>query len=195
MTRRRASLSNMSDQLPISFGKRVPDGDTHERDICEHCGYVAYQNPKIVVGSVVRDSDRILMCRRAIAPRIGFWTIPAGYLEMHETPAEGARREAREEADADLALDGLLAVYTVPRLSQVQLIFRATLATPHFAAGIESQEVELFSWEDIPWNELAFPTVGWMLNHERQVQDGRAAPPFGNPPGKESDLRKYAAGG
>jgi 8-oxo-dGTP pyrophosphatase MutT (NUDIX family) len=112
---------------------------------------------------------------------------------MHETPADGARREAREEADADLALDGLLAVYTVPRLSQVQLIFRATLATPHFAAGIESLEVELFGWDKIPWNDLAFPTVGWMLNHERLVQDGKAEPPFGNPPGKESDLRAYAS--
>jgi ADP-ribose pyrophosphatase YjhB (NUDIX family) len=184
----------MSDDLPISFEKRVPDGDTHERAVCEHCGFIAYENPKIVVGSVVRDGNRILMCRRAIEPRIGYWTIPAGYLEMHETPADGARREAREEADAELALDGLLAVYTVPRLSQVQLIFRATLAAPHFAPGIENLEVELFSWENIPWNDLAFPTVGWMLNHERLVQDGEANPPFGNPPGKESDLRAYVTG-
>jgi ADP-ribose pyrophosphatase YjhB (NUDIX family) len=183
----------MSDDLPISFEKRVPEGDTHERAVCEHCGFIAYENPKIVVGSVVRDGNHILMCRRAIEPRIGYWTIPAGYLEMHETPADGARREAREEADAELALDGLLAVYTVPRLSQVQLIFRATLATPHFAAGIESLEVKLFGWDKIPWNDLAFPTVGWMLNHERLVQDGKAEPPFGNPPGKESDLRAYAS--
>lgn len=190
----RANFADMTKDLLISFEKRIPEGDSHERAVCEHCGFIAYENPKIVVGSVVRDAGRILMCRRAIEPRRGFWTIPAGYLEMHETPDEGARREAMEEAEAVLALEGLLAVYTVPRLSQVQLIFRATLARPHFAAGIESLEVELFNWENIPWQDLAFPTVGWMLNHERQVQEGKAEPPFTNPPGKESDLRAYAAG-
>ena len=91
------------------FARTVPDGDTIERQVCTTCGYVAYENPKIVVGSVVAEDGRVLLCRRAIEPRSGFWTLPAGYLELHETTAEGARREAMEEAGADIALDGILA--------------------------------------------------------------------------------------
>ena len=177
----------MAFPLDPAFETRMPDGDSLERLVCSHCGFVNYQNPKIVVGSVVRHDGRILMCRRAIEPRRGFWTIPAGYLEMHETPEDGARREAREEACADLKLDGLLAVYTVPRLSQVQLIYRASLASPDFSAGEESLEVALFGWNDIPWGEIAFPTVHWALRHERMVEAGEAVAPFVNPPGATTD--------
>jgi ADP-ribose pyrophosphatase YjhB (NUDIX family) len=175
--------------LPPVFARTVPDGDTHERAVCENCGFVNYENPKIVVGSVVRHEGRILLCRRAIEPRHGFWTVPAGFMELHETPEDGARREAREEANAALALHGLLAIYSVPRLSQVQLIYRATLAEPAFSAGEESLEVALFSWDEIPWEELAFPTVHWMLRHERMVQDGKGIAPFANPPGENGDAR------
>lgn len=181
-------LSGMSYPLSPDFTRTVPDGDTHERFVCENCGFVAYENPRIVVGAVVRYEDRILMCRRAIEPRKGFWTVPAGFLELHETPEDGARREAMEEATADLVIDGLLAVYSVPHLSQVQLIYRAHLSVPDFAAGVESIEVGLFTWNAIPWDELAFPTVRWMLLHEREVREGRAMGPFSNP---EAD---YAAG-
>jgi ADP-ribose pyrophosphatase YjhB (NUDIX family) len=178
--------------FPLSplFTRTVPDGDTHERAVCEHCGFVNYENPKIVVGSVVRHEGRILMCRRAIEPRKGFWTVPAGFLERHETPEDGARREALEEAEARLRIETLLAVYSVPRLSQVQLIYRATLADPHFAAGRESLEVRLFGWDDMPWPDLAFPTVHWMLLHERLVQEEGALGPFTNPPGETGDLRR-----
>ncbi len=117
-----------------------------ERDVCSVCGNIHYVNPKIVVGSVCSWDGRILLCRRAIEPRRGFWTIPAGYLEEHETPIEGARREAREEACAEIDIDALLAVYSVSRISQVQLIYRATLATPEFSPGIESLETELVAW-------------------------------------------------
>src|ERR1700689_673019 len=137
------------------FELRVPEGDTYERYICGRCGHIHYSNPKIVVGSVVSFDDRILLCRRAIEPRKGFWTLPAGYLEEHETPEDGARREAREEALCDIALDGLLAVYTIPRLSQVQLMYRARLAVAQFGAGAESLDVKLFAWDDIPWTEIA----------------------------------------
>jgi ADP-ribose pyrophosphatase YjhB (NUDIX family) len=162
-----------------AFRRRVPSGDSLERDVCERCGFVAYDNPKIVVGAVVRSAGGFMMCRRAIAPRIGFWTLPAGYLEHGETPEEGARREAREEAGAEIALESLLAVYTIRRLSQVQLIYRASLQGG-YAAGPESLEVREFGWDDLPWDELAFPSVTWALRHERAAAAG-GLPPFTNP--------------
>ncbi|HEY2070306.1 MAG TPA: NUDIX hydrolase [Rhizomicrobium sp.] len=163
------------------FEWRVPEGDTTERHICGRCGHVHYSNPKIVVGSVVTQGDRILLCRRAIEPRKNFWTLPAGYLEEHETPEDGACREAREEANAVIAIDALLAVYAVPHISQVQLMYRAQLAQPEFSAGPESLDVALFSWDDIPWAELAFPSVRWALEHYRQSREQAVFAPFTNP--------------
>jgi ADP-ribose pyrophosphatase YjhB (NUDIX family) len=171
----------MTYPLQPAFTRGIPGGDNRERSVCDNCGFVNYQNPKIVTGSVVRSGDRILMCRRAIEPRRGFWTIPAGFLEMHESPQEGALREAREEANAALALNGLLAIYTVPHLSQVQLFYRATFAQEGFSAGEESLEVALFSRDEIPWDEIAFPTVLWALEHERMAHEGEASAPFENP--------------
>jgi ADP-ribose pyrophosphatase YjhB (NUDIX family) len=154
---------------------------------CPDCGFIAYENPKMVAGAVVSVEGRIMLCRRAIEPRQGYWTLPAGFLELHETPEEGARREAWEEARARIAIDALLAVYSVPRISQVQLIYRATLAEPGFEAGPESLEVALFDWSDIPWDQLAFPSVKWALNeyHARLGQDVFA--PGVNPPGMTGD--------
>jgi len=151
--------------------------------VCGRCGHIHYTNPKIVVGSVVTHEEHILLCRRAIEPRKGYWTLPAGFLEEHETPEDGARREAREEACADIVLDALLAVYSVPHISQVQLIYRGRLPAPDFAAGPESEEVRLFSWDEIPWNELAFPSVKWALRHFRETKDLCAFAPFTNPAG------------
>lgn len=181
----------MTYPLSPSMIKTTPDGDTHERHVCEHCGLVNYQNPKIVVGSVVRYEDKVLMCRRAIDPRRGYWTIPAGYLEMHETPEDGARREAWEEANADIEISGLLAVYTVPRLSQVQLIYRATLKDGTFSPGEESLETELFEWDRIPRQDIAFPTVHWALEHDRLAQNANHAVPFTNPEGGLTDLPEH----
>ncbi|WP_421856044.1 NUDIX domain-containing protein [Oricola sp.] len=174
----------MSEELEKRFERRQPDGDTHERDICARCGFIAYENPKIVVGTVVTHEDRFLLCRRAIEPRKGFWTVPAGYLELQETPEEGARREAFEEASAELQIGGLLAVYSVRHLSQVQLIFHGDLVDGAHEPGIESLETALFKWHDIPWNELAFPTVHWMLGHEAERRSGATGLPFGNPQGE-----------
>lgn len=168
--------------------REVPAGDDRERLVCPDCGFINYQNPRVVVGSVATDGGRILMCRRAIAPRRGFWTLPAGYLENHETVTAGARREASEEALAEITIDALLAVYNIPRISQVQLIYRARLDNPdRVAAGDESEEVALFRWDDIPWDEIAFPSVLWALGHWREVRDAATFPPFGNPAGETGD--------
>ena len=146
---------------------KIPEGDNRLRKTCPECGFIEYENPKIVVGSVVTEGERILLCRRAINPRKGFWTLPAGYLELHETTEAGARREAEEEAGAKIEIDGVLAVYSIPRISQVQIIFRARLASA-FAAGPESLEVALFAWDEIPWDDIAFPSVHWALRHFRE---------------------------
>lgn len=182
--------------LPIVRGpreRRIPEGDDKERLVCPECAYVAYENPKIVVGSVVvargeGGEERLLVCRRAIEPRRGFWTLPAGYLELSESPEDGARREAREEACASIALEGLLAVYTIPRISQVQLFYRARLEPgSSVAAGPESLEVRLARWDEIPWEELAFPSVGWALRHHAEARGRPLGQPFGNPPGDFPD--------
>src|SRR5882724_11430927 len=118
--------------------RMVPPGDNRERLVCGDCGFILYDNPKIVVGSVVRLDHRYLLCKRAIEPRLGFWTLPAGYLELNETTEAGAQREAWEEATAKIRIEGLLAIFNIPRLSQVQLIYRAQLVDPAIAAGPES---------------------------------------------------------
>jgi ADP-ribose pyrophosphatase YjhB (NUDIX family) len=124
------------------------------------------------------------MVRRSIEPRSGFWTLPAGYLELNETTESGARREAAEEAEAEIELEGLLAVYNIPRISQVQLIYRARLVSPKVAPGREAHEVALYRWDEIPWEHIAFPSVRWALHH---FHDSLASPhwtPQSNPPGE-----------
>ena len=175
-------MTSTDNQAP-SFVRRVPEGDDRERNVCTRCAYVAYENPKIVTGSVATDAQgRILLCKRAIEPRRGFWTLPAGYMELGETVEQSARREAWEEARAELELDQVLAVYSVPRISQVQIMFRARLLNPEtVAAGPESEAVRLVAWEAIPWTELAFPTVYWALRQHREVAGRASFPPFSNP--------------
>lgn len=177
----------MGNGVPASFTRRVPAGDDRERLVCRDCGYVQYENPKVVVGSVCDWEGRILLCRRAIPPRRGFWTLPAGYLELHETTADGALREAWEEARAKIDLDSVLAVYTITRLSQVQVIYRARLLSPDIAAGPESAEVALFDWAEIPWSDIAFPSVRWALGHYREALDRGDAATRSNPPGEFGD--------
>lgn len=165
-----------------SFTRSIPEGDTLERAVCTQCGFVDYQNPKIVTGAVVAHEGLVLLCRRAIEPRRGFWTLPAGYLELGETVAEGAIREAWEEAEARIVLDGILACYSVARIGQVQILHRARFdGPPAIAAGTESLEVGLFAWDDIPWDEIAFPTVHWALHAWRTLGDAPLAAPAGNP--------------
>ena len=146
--------------------------------MCDHCGFVDYVNPRIVVGVVCTWEERLLLCRRAIEPRKGFWTIPAGFLEQGETPEGGAVREAAEEARAEVAIDALLGVYSVPRISQVQMIFRGHLLSPKVAAGEESLEVRLVTWDEVPWDDLAFPSVVAALRHFGEVRGLLTFPSF-----------------
>jgi len=150
--------------------------------VCERCGFVDYQNPKVVVGSIVLQGSKILMCRRAIDPRKGYWTLPAGYLELYETTEEGARREAQEEANAKIEIDRVLAIYSLAHISQIQVLFRARLIDPKVEPGPESEEVALFEWDDIPWSEIAFPSVVWTLAAHRRTEALDVFAPATNPP-------------
>src|ERR1700693_3226531 len=130
--------------------KRVPPGDSVPRDVCDACGSVHYQNPKLVVGSVPEWDDRILLCKRAIEPRYGYWTLPAGFMENEETTTDAARRETVEEAGAHIALHDLFSLVSVPHVHQVHLFYRATLLDLDYAAGAESLDVQLFTEDAIP---------------------------------------------
>lgn len=164
--------------------REIPEGDNRERMVCRDCGFIHYENPKLVVGAVCTWRGRYLLCRRNIDPRIGFWTLPAGFMETGETTLDGALREAWEEARVRLRIDALLAVYNIPRISQVQIIYRAELETPDFAPGPESQDVALFDWDEIPWAEIAFPTVTWALEYHRTVAGRAIFVPGTNPAGE-----------
>jgi len=142
---------------------RIPSGDTRSRFICDHCETIHYQNPRIVAGVLATHERQVLLCRRAIEPRIGFWTLPAGYMENGETTEEAALRETWEEARASMQGQELYMLFNLPHINQVYMFFRGELADLNFSAGEESLEVKLFSEDEIPWTELAFPTVGKTL--------------------------------
>ncbi|MDY7563646.1 NUDIX hydrolase [Pseudomonas sp. RTC3] len=139
--------------------QRIPEGDSRLRYVCEHCQTVHYQNPNIVAGSLPIWGSQVLLCRRAIEPRMGYWTLPAGFMENGETVEQAARRETAEEACATLRNLSLYMLVDVPHISQVHVFYRAELVDLEFAAGVESLEVRLFDEADIPWSELAFMTV------------------------------------
>jgi ADP-ribose pyrophosphatase YjhB (NUDIX family) len=170
------------------FALEVPDGDDKQRSVCQRCDFIDYQNPKIVAGSVVVKDGKILLCKRAIEPRKGFWTLPAGFMELGESVEEAAMREAQEEALADIKINSTLAIYSVPRIGQVQVMYRATLEGD-YGIGPESEDVGLFDWKDIPWSELAFPTVVWALTHYAETRDQEWFAPFRNPKGTDALTR------
>lgn len=148
---------------PVSH--RIPSGDNRHRYVCDACGAIHYENPRMVVGCLPYWEDKVLLCRRAIEPRYGLWTLPAGFMENGETTAEGAMRETLEEAGARVAVDDLYALINVPDIDQVYLLFRARLLDLDFAPGEESLEVVLFDEADIPWDRIAFRTVQKTLEH------------------------------
>ncbi len=143
--------------------ERIPQGDNRPRYVCDHCEVIHYQNQRIVAGCLVTQERHVLLCRRAIEPRRGFWTLPAGFMENGETTEQAALRETWEEARARVAAQQLYMLFNLPHINQVYMFFRGQLAEPHFAAGDESLEVRLFSEAEIPWDQLAFPTIGKTL--------------------------------
>jgi ADP-ribose pyrophosphatase YjhB (NUDIX family) len=144
----------------------IPADDNRERAVCPACATVHYENPLLVVGTVpVADDGRILLCRRAIEPRRGYWTLPAGFLELGESTADGALRETTEEAGARVSLEGLFTMLDVVRVGQVHLFYRVRLLDLDFAPGPESLEARLFTEAEIPWPELAFRTTARTLEH------------------------------
>ncbi len=148
---------------------RVPPGDNLPRHVCPACQTIHYQNPKLVVGCVPEHDGRILLCKRAIEPRLGYWTVPAGFMENDETLTAAAARESREEALAEVEVGSLLAVVDVVHAHQVHVLYRARLPRPEFGVGAESLEVGLYRPEDIPWPEIAFPSVEFALR--RYLED------------------------
>ena len=147
------------------IAQRVPDGDTLPRFVCASCGTIHYQNPKVVVGCLPVWEDRILLCKRAIEPRYGLWTLPAGFLENGETLASGAMRETREEAHARVELGDLYTIISLPQINQVYMMFRARLIDTAFGPGTESLDVRLFDERDVPWESLAFRTIARTLRN------------------------------
>src|SRR5258708_296040 len=145
--------------------RRVPPGDSLPRYVCTDCGVIHYENPKMVVGCIPEWESRILLCRRAIEPRHGLWTVPAGFMENGETTAEGAMRETLEEANAKVEIVGLYAMFNIPHINQVYMLFRARLLDLDFRAGAETLETKLFEEGEIPWDQIAFVTVRRTLKH------------------------------
>ena len=142
---------------------QIPEGDERERHVCQHCDNIHYINPKVIVGCLPTVDDRILLCKRAIEPRYGKWTLPAGFMENKESSAEGAARETWEEAAAKAINLDLYRIFDVPYISQVYLFYRCQIEDEVFGVGPESLETALFSEQEIPWDELAFPVVHEIL--------------------------------
>lgn len=150
----------------------VPDGDHLPRYVCKACGVIHYENPRVIAGCVIETHGKLLLCKRAIEPRRGFWTTPAGFLENGESVQHGAAREAMEEALANVQIGSLLSIVNVLRAHQVHITFRATLREPGFGVGPESLETQLYEESDIPWPEIAFLSVEFALR--RYLEDRRA---------------------
>ena len=153
----------------LSVSSLVPEGDNRLRYVCEHCNTIHYQNPRIVTGCLPVWEDKVLLCKRAIEPRYGLWTLPAGFMENEEAVDEAAARESFEEANANIEIEGIYTLISLPHVNQVYILYLARLLDLDFHPGTESLEVELFLEEDIPWNDLAFHTINFTL--EKYFQD------------------------
>ena len=154
--------------------ERIPEGDDRPRHVCSNCDTIHYINPRVIVGCVVEYENKILLCKRAIEPRSGLWTLPAGFMENGETTLQGAARETWEEARAVVEDQQFYRLFDVPNISQVYMFYRARLVDGAFGVGPESEETELFTEDEIPWQEIAFPVVYHTLReyfHDRQKQD------------------------
>lgn len=154
---------NFCSQCGQSVELKIPDGDNRERHVCDHCNTIHYQNPNIVAGCLPVWEDKVLLCKRAIEPRHGFWTLPAGFMENNETLEQAATRESVEEANANLEISKLYTVISLPHINQIYMLYLANLLDLNFSAGPESLDVQLFTEAQIPWDELAFRTIDFTL--------------------------------
>ena len=153
---------------------RIPSGEDRERFVCGTCGAIHYENPRMVVGCIIEEHGHVLLCKRAIEPRYGFWTLPAGFLELGESSVQGAVRETHEEAGAHVQVVAPYAHFDIPHIGQAYLFYRARMLTPEYAAGTESLEVKLVPLGEIPWDALAFPAVRIALElHGEDALRGR----------------------
>ncbi|AFU97913.1 Nudix hydrolase [Simiduia agarivorans SA1 = DSM 21679] len=143
----------------------IPEGDNRHRHVCNTCNTIHYQNPRIITGTLPIHEDKVLLCKRAIEPRYGLWTLPAGFMENGETTEQGASRETWEEARANIALSGLYTLFNLPQINQVYFFYRGHLTDLDFGPGPESLEVALFEEHQIPWEQLAFPVITRTLQH------------------------------
>ncbi|WP_139850988.1 NUDIX hydrolase [Acinetobacter pullicarnis] len=153
---------------------KVPLGDHQIRQVCVNCDTIHYVNPKVICGALAIWQDKVLLCRRAIEPRYGLWTLPAGYMELFETMEQGSARETREEAEAEVDIEHLYCMYNIPRIGQIYVLFKAQLIDGKFGAGEETIESKLFAEHEIPWEQLAFPSVERTLRHyfaDKKQQD------------------------
>ena len=153
---------------------KVPLGDHQIRQVCVNCDTIHYVNPKVICGALAIWQDKVLLCRRAIEPRYGLWTLPAGYMELFETMEQGSARETREEAVAEVDIEHLYCMYNIPRIGQIYVLFKAQLIDGKFGAGEETIESNLFAEHEIPWEQLAFPSVERTLRHyfaDKKQQD------------------------
>ena len=144
---------------------RIPEGDNLPRYICDHCDTIHYQNPKLVVGCLPVWNEQILLCKRAIEPCYGLWTLPAGFMENQESLEEAALRESTEEANANLEIENIYSIISLPHINQIYVLYRAKLLDLDFYAGPESLDVQLFNEDEIPWEQLAFKTIESTLRH------------------------------
>jgi len=145
--------------------QRIPEGDSRLRHVCPDCQTIHYQNPRIIAGCLPVWDGKVLLCRRAIEPRYGFWTLPAGFMENGETIAEGAARETWEEAEANVSDLRLYTIFNIPYINQVYMLHRGELVEGRYGVGVESLECRLFTEDEIPWDELAFPSIRKTLRH------------------------------
>lgn len=156
---------NFCSECGKSVVHRIPEGDNRLRFICEHCDTIHYQNPKLVVGCLPVWKDQVLLCKRAIEPCSGLWTLPAGFMENQESLEEAGLRESAEEANANLEIENLYSIISLPHINQIYVLYRARLLDLDFYAGPESLDVQLFHEEEIPWENLAFKTIEVTLKH------------------------------
>jgi ADP-ribose pyrophosphatase YjhB (NUDIX family) len=154
---------NYCSQCGCALARKIPPGDTLPRFVCTSCQQVHYENPRVITGCIAHWQGRVLLCRRAIEPRIGSWTLPAGFMEIGETMEQAALREVQEETGARIRLDALYSVFDIEAINQVYIIYRGVLLGPELAVGEECSEVNLFEPDDIPWDQLFYPAIADLL--------------------------------